>query len=250
MLGNSKYELRKYLLKENNLDAPTIIICPGGSYFHLAKKSEGVEVAKWLNNNGCNAFVLYYRVDYYKFQHPEMLKDLQKAIYDIRFKSDIYKINANKIGVMGFSAGGHLVGLSAVYSEHSLIENKNNISLKPNFVAMIYPVVTMQGEFVHQKSKNSLLGKNPTKQTESNLSLEMHVKDDLPPFFIVHSKDDKTVNYHNSVILAEALKSKQIDYQLFLYETGGHGYGVNSKKAKGADSWKNEFLTWIKDINQ
>ena len=242
-------------LADNNTDGISVIICPGGSYFWLDDTNEGEEVAEWMQSNGISAFVLRYRTAGFGAffwhhrkvfkgkQYPYMLEDAQQAIQYVKEHSEIYNINPNRLGIMGFSAGGHLAVMTACFSDKE--ENA------PEFVAAIYPVVTMNEPYVHKRSRRALLSEK--KQNNQimcdSLSLENHIPDDCPPVFIVNCIDDETVDYHNSMLLDSTLNAKNIDHKYIQYPTGGHGFGVS--EVYGSEEsrvWKYEFLQWIKDL--
>lgn len=244
--------LTPYLAKgSNNM---SIIVCPGGSYFWHDMETEGHEVAKWLQKNGISAFVLRYRTAYvpaFIFHHrlifrgnryPDAQNDLKRTMEYLKKHAQMYDIDPNKIGTMGFSAGGHLV-MSAV----ELFEK----SLRPAFVASIYPVVTMEDSSVHKRSRRALLGDNKkgNKKLRNLLSLEKNVPDDAPPVFLVNCMDDPIVKYHNSELLDSALTAKNIPHKYIQYKTGGHGFGVSSQKGTAeCRVWKDEFMNWIKNL--
>ena len=233
----------------------SIIICPGGSYFWLAHKTEGHSVARWLQSNGISSFVLNYRVakfpafvlPYRYFfrgnRYPDAQDDLKQAIRIVKKKAEEYGIDKNKIGAMGFSAGGHLVMSAA-----ELFDKED----RPAFVAPIYPVVTMESQWVHKRSRRALLGDDckRDKQMKDSLSLEKHVPDDCPPVFLLSCKDDPIVHYQNSELLDSALNAKKINHKYITYNTGGHGFGADPKKGTPESrQWKKEFLNWIKSID-
>ena len=242
-------------IAENNTDGIAVIVCPGGSYFWLDDKNEGDDVARWLNENGITAFVLRYRAagfgayfwHYRKVfngkQHPDMLFDAQYAIEYVKTHSEEYKIDPNKLGIMGFSAGGHLAMMTACFADKE--ENT------PAFIAPIYPVVTMNEPYVHQRSRRALLGERlkGNKIMCDSLSLEMHIPANCPPVFIVNCIDDPVVDYHNSMLLDAALTDKNVEHIYIQYKTGGHGFGAS--KVKGSEEcrqWKNEFIVWIQNL--
>jgi acetyl esterase/lipase len=208
-----------------------VIFCPGGSYCYLAKENEGFNPARKFNSYGFDSFVLLYRRGIKGNRYPSQMQDLGKAIEYIR-----ENYNFEKIGVCGFSAGGHLSGVSAVY-------------LKTDFNIMIYPVVTMQDGIVHKKSRRNLLGQYYTEAQKDSMSLEMNVKKTLPPVFLIACKDDPVVRYENSVLLADSLKANGQNFVFKLYESGGHGFGISPKLIKGADKsaalWYKDFMKWF-----
>lgn len=249
---HKKVKLTPYVVNgDNNIG---VIVCPGGSYFWHDTETEGHEVAKWLNNNGISAFVLDYRaaqVPAFIFHHryffrgnryPDPQNDLRQAIKLVRANANKFGIDTEKIGAMGFSAGGHLV-----MSSGELFDSED----RPNFIVPVYPVVTMTEDCVHKRSRRGLLGDNKQKdaQLKDLLSLEKHVPEDCPPVFLVNCKDDPIVDYRNSVLLDSALTSKNVKHEYLLYETGGHGFGSSDTKGTAeCRQWKDAFLEWIKTI--
>ena len=245
-IQNQKWsELTIFLPEKSN--GVSVIICPGGSYCYLGIKQEGYEVAKKLTEQGFTAFVLRYRVGMNSAHHPDMIQDLQRAIQLVRENAQQYNIDEKKVGIMGFSAGGHLVGTAATYFNENFMEILDiepKVSLKPYFTVMVYPVVTMREPYAHQKSRKSLLGIKPPENLLHKMSLEENVHNDMPPLLILQAKDDKTVDYHNSVMLSENLTKNEIKHTFILYETGGHGFGALPKKGTEFFTWFDDFLKW------
>ncbi len=262
---NSRVKMIAYLPSSGHANA-AVIICPGGSYFWLDHTGEGTMVAKWLQSQGIAAFILRYRtggVPAFAFhtrllirgnRYPDMIMDVQRAIELLRVYSGKYRIDAHRIGVMGFSAGGHLGMMAAVYSHTDFLRHKGiytNVSLRPDFVAVIYPVVTMSGLSVHKRSRRGLLSewREHSKTMQDSLSVERHIPSDCPPIFIVNCKDDPVVDYHNSMLLDSALTVKGISHKYIQYRTGGHGFGMNPAKGSAeCREWKNEFIKWFQNI--
>lgn len=251
-------------LPDSPRDSVGVIVCPGGSYCWLDYEHEGTDVAKWLCSNGIAAFVLRYRVQG-KFQfatwsrlffggrhHPDMITDLQRAIQYVRENQQRFGVNT--LGAMGFSAGGHLVMSSAEFSgtdflaPHGIVAD---VSLRPDFVAPMYPVVTMRPPYAHKRSRRALLGEYHmgNKAMRDSLSMELHVPEDCPPVFLAQCRDDKVVDYHNSVLLDSALTARGIPHSYILYERGGHGFGVSETKGSPESrTWKESFLLWLREI--
>ena len=231
----------------------SVIICPGGSYKLLDKKGEGYNIAQWLNDNSITAFVLFYRVGSFGNRHPAMIQDLQRAIQLVKENSNEYGINPDRLGVMGFSAGGHLAGTAATYFDKNFLEDLGitpQVSLRPAFVSMIYPVVTMTNDsIVHEKSRKNLLSDTCTPELAQMMSLENNVRADMPPVFLVQCKDDKTVDYRNADNYVIALKEKGVPYFYKLYDESGHGFGI-SKGAGEARLWYQFFIPWLEDSIQ
>jgi len=206
---------------------------------------EGYEVAEWLNNQGITAFVLRYRVGCQGYHHPAMLQDVQRAIQFVKEHMEYFKLKT--LGIMGFSAGGHLASMAAVFYKMNSIEKytQSKVNLRPDFVVPVYPVVSMQDSLTHFRSRKNLLGKHFDKDMIDQFSMELQIPNDMPPVFLVAAKDDPVVNYHNSVELEKALKNKQITNKFILYETGGHGFGMNEKRGGETAKWKLLFKEWL-----
>ena len=225
----------------------SVIICPGGGYSILAIKHEGYDVAEAFNKMGVTAFVLKYRlpsdltmVD--KSIGP--LQDAQQAVKIVRENAAKYKVNPAKIGIMGFSAGGHLASTLGTHFSKALITNKENTSLRPDFMVLLYPVISF-GEFTHKGSKNNLIGLNPTEEQVKLYSNELQITANTPPTFLVHANDDKTVPSENSLFLARAFKQVGVKCELHLYPAGGHGFGLNNRTT--SDQWIDRLNNWMTD---
>jgi acetyl esterase/lipase len=246
-------ELTAFLPSQPDTSGVSIIICPGGSYFWLDMDNEGRAIARYLNRKGIAAFVLRYRTAMYGNRHPAMIQDLQRSIQMVKENALTYNINPEKVGVMGFSAGGHLAGLAAIYFDRDFLpdeqfsqECKDLQRNKPYFAAMIYPVVSMEDSICHKKSRKNLLGKKYTAETTRKMSLEHNVRPDMPPVFLLHCVGDKTVDYRNSVILAKALTDNNVPHKFLLLEEtghGGHGFGIRPNGK--ASEWIDTFLKWL-----
>lgn len=252
----AKVTLTPYPADSANNTGIAVIVCPGGSYSWLDMKTEGIGTAQWLQSNGINAYILRYRVanvsayilGYRIFgignKYPDMLLDAKAALKYVYDHSTDYNINTNTIGVMGFSAGGHLTMSSYIY---------NDTPYKPAFLCPIYPVVTMSDKnYTHKRSRRGALGvwRQYDKTLRDSLSIEQHIDADCPPVFLVNCKDDKTVKYQNSVLLDSALTANNVNHKYIQYNTGGHGFGASD--TKGTDEsrmWKKEFLEWILNLH-
>lgn len=245
-------ELTPYFAAGSN--NPAIIVCPGGSYFWHDMIHEGEEVGRWLQANGITAFVLRYRTAYvpafvtrfrYLFRgnrHPDAINDLRQTMRLVRQNAEQYGINLQQVGVMGFSAGGHL----AMCAVEWLPQEE-----WPAFVAPIYPVVSMTHPCTHKRSRRGLLGDNSknNKHLRDALSLEKHVPKDCPPVFLMNCKDDPIVHYHNAELLDSALTARQVPHLFIQYERGGHGFGASSTKgSEESRQWKDTFLAWFRKL--
>lgn len=229
-----------------------VIICPGGSYHHLGMRHEGYDVAKWLNTKGVVAFVLRYRVALNGYRYPAMIEDMQRAIQYVYDSSTSFGVNSNKIGVIGFSAGGHLATMAGSFHSTNLLKQHgitSSASLKPSFVVPIYPVVSMQDEIAHKRSRRSLLGWNFSPEMADSLSLELNIPNDMPPTLIIATLDDHVVNPQNSIELSKSLEAKQIPHKLVLFNRGGHGFGMGAHRRGDASGWNVRLIDWLKEIN-
>jgi acetyl esterase/lipase len=234
-----------------------VIVCPGGSYSWHDMKYEGKQVAEWLQSNGINAFVLKYRVAnisayvlWYRFfglgnRYPDMLEDVEDALQRVYAMADSLRIDTTRIGVMGFSAGGHLAMMSYTH---------NRTAYKPSFLCPVYPVVTLSDKrYVHRRSRRGALGVwgQFNKAMRDSLSLEQHIPDDCPPVFLVNCVDDPTVQYRNAELLDSSLTARHIPHRYIQYRTGGHGFGASDTKGTAESrQWKNEFIQWISSLKQ
>ena len=249
-------------LAEDNASGIGVIVCPGGSYYWLDEENEGDDVARWLQSNGISAFVLRYRaagigafiwhhrIVFRGKQYPDMLTDAQRALQWVRQHAKEYKIDSEKVGMMGFSAGGHLVMSAACFNQTDFLEN-NIVNLRPAFVAPIYPVVTMRESCVHKRSRRALLSERHQNDPvmRDSLSLERHIPTNCPPVFLVNCIDDPIVDYHNSILLDSALTANKVNHRYIQYKTGGHGFGASEEKGTTeCRQWKSEFLKWINEI--
>lgn len=238
--------------KENKTKT-AVIVCPGGSYHHLGLYNEGYCSAKWFSENGITAFMLKYRTNESLYNHPAMLEDIQRAIQIVRENAAEFGIDASKVGVIGYSAGGHLVTMAGEFGERfnelEKLGIETAVSLRPDFVMPIYPVVSMQDDISHKWSRRSLLGKNQTQERKDLFSMELQVPDNMPPTYIVVCKDDNVVDYNNSLRLYDALLEKNInDCELHVYEWGKHGFGMLNGPFMKEFKWNEPLLEWIKKI--
>lgn len=244
----SRPTLTAYLPSPALATGAAVIICPGGSYEILAAGHEGAAVAKALNKAGIAAFVLKYRTpDTTTMKDKEIgpLQDAQQAIKMVRSHAREWKINAGKIGIMGFSAGGHLAASAGMHYSNALIANENNTNLRPDFMILIYPVISFQDSLTHTGSRDNLVGKNASQQKKDYYSNELQVTENTPPTFLVHAGDDDAVKVANSIVFYMALLLHHVPAELHIYEKGGHGFGMNKQNIP-ADKWMEQLLSWMK----
>ncbi len=242
----SEPTLSIFLADQEKSNGAAVIICPGGGYSHLAINKEGYKVAKWFNSLGISAFVLKYRMPSdITMQNKEIgpLQDGQEAIRVLRRNAIKWKLNPNKIGIMGFSAGGHLAAtLSTQYNEKTYVA-KDTISARPNFSILIYPVISMEDGITHIGSKKYLLGDNPSKDMIEKYSIDKQVINATPKTFLVQATDDKTVPVENSINYYLALKQHHIPVEMHIYESGGHGFGLGTEGTN--KDWPKACEKWL-----
>lgn len=249
-----KYKSVMYMHPAKNTNTGSaVIICPGGSYHHLGLYNEGYKSAQWFSSHGVTAFTLRYRTAEDNYHHPAMLQDLQRAIQIVKENAEKFQIDPNKVGIIGYSAGGHLVTMGGAFWEsHDELEKigiHHSVSLKPSFVVPVYPVVSMQDEIAHRWSRKSLLGKDQSQARKDEFSMEMQIPSDMSPTYVVVAKDDNVVDYRNSLALYEALKEKNITSSLALYDWGKHGFGMVNGKFMKAFQWNESLWKWLTDNN-
>lgn len=220
-----------------------IILIPGGGYSVVVYQGEGVNNAKVLAEKGIAAFVLKYRLPNDEIMPNRKigpLQDAQQAVKLVRENAEKWNLNQDKIGVMGFSAGGHLASTAATHFEKSYIENSNNTSLRPDFQILIYPVISMTSSLTHDGSRNALIGKNPSKEDIQLFSNELQVDTNTPIAYLTHAADDTTVDVDNSIEYFEHLRHKKVNAEMHIYPTGGHGFIFKNS------GWIIPLFDWMK----
>lgn len=228
-----------------------MIICPGGAYRGLAPH-EADTIARWCNTFGVTGVVLRYRHarSGAGYHHPTPLLDAQHSISIIRSKAGELGIDSGKIGIIGFSAGGHLaasLGTHFKEKDRSNLDPMKNINCRPNFMILVYPVITMDSTFTHRGSRESLLGLNPDQALVDLMSNEKQVTPDTPPAFLVHATDDQAVPVENSLAMYSALRKANVQVEMHIFQRGAHGFGLG--KGKGAVSaWPELCQTWLKNL--
>jgi len=223
-----------------------VIICPGGGYGILAASHEGSDVAQVFNSWGITAFVLKYRLPDDSIminKETGPLQDAQRALQLVRQNAKQWDIDTGKIGIMGFSAGGHLAATVSTHFNKQVIDNPDNISVRPDFSLLIYPVISFTDSLTHMGSRNRLIGENPSTEKVKEYSNELLVNEQTPPAFLVHASDDKSVKQANSIQYYEALQRNKVPAELRLYQQGGHGFGMNNKTT--SDNWMDRLKNWL-----
>ncbi len=228
----------------------SVIICPGGGYQFLAINKEGYKTAKWFNSLGITAFVLKYRLPSDEIMENKAIGPLQDAQESVRFmrkNATKWNLNPDKIGILGYSAGGHLAASLSTKYEEVVYQKNDSTSAKPNFSLLIYPVISMTTEITHKGSRKSLLGNEPAKELIDQFSTEKLINAETPPTFLVHAIDDKAVVLENSINYFLGLRKHNVISEMHLYQKGNHGFGLG--KDGTSQFWTTHCEAWLK-LNQ
>lgn len=259
---DEKTEYKDGIVRVSNISVPTlsifpapkqlangtaIIVFPGGGYRINALSHEGIDVAKKLNELGITAFVVKYRIpNDATMEKRELgpLQDAQQAIKLVREHAAEWQVNPDRIGIMGFSAGGHLASTLGTHYSTSIVDNEKQTRLRPDFMVLVYPVISFTDSVTHMGSRDQLIGKNPSAQKVKYFSNELQITADTPPAFLVHAGDDKAVSVKNSFLFYERLIHYNIPAELHIYEKGGHGFGMEN--ATTTDRWMDRLASWLR----
>lgn len=237
--------LTPYLPPKEKATGAAVIVCPGGGYTRLADH-EGRPVAEWLNTLGVTAFVLKYRVGP-RYHHPAPLADAARAIRTVRARAAEWGLDPGRIGILGFSAGGHLASTAGTHfdaGKPGAADPVERASSRPDLMVLIYPVITMR-EKTHAGSRKQLLGDNPAPELVALMSNEEQVTKETPPAFLVHTMTDTTVPVENSLMFVSALRRAGVPFEFHLYERGPHGFGLGLKDPVLA-TWTARCADWLR----
>ena len=239
--------LTLYKPMRNGTGRTAVVICPGGGYSILAAAHEGSDVAKRLADSGIVAVVLKYRLPDDAIMIDKSigpLQDAQRAIQYVRENAAGWGVDPQRIGIMGFSAGGHLASTAGTHFNHAYIPNPKHTSLRPDFMILIYPVISFTDSIGHMGSRDNLLGKNPPQDSIIKYSNERQVTDKTPPAFLMHARDDNTVPVANSLDFAAAMQAHHVPVKLYLYDFGGHGFGMHNQAMP--EDWMGPAIEWLR----
>lgn len=243
--------LTVFIPKNKTSDA-SVIICPGGGYYILAFDHEGYATAEWFAERGITAFVLKNRLpqeELFDNSTIRPLQDAQQALRIVKKNAALYGIDADKVGIMGFSAGGHLAATASTHFDEQVGEIADEeISVRPAFSILIYPVISFNDDYGHTGSRNNLIGKNPSVSDIKEYSNELQVTEKTPATFLVHAFDDR-VHVENSLSYVRALKKANVPAELHLYDRGGHGFAFTKKERGPVESWPDRLYDWMKVNN-
>ncbi|WP_342084485.1 alpha/beta hydrolase [Dyadobacter sp. OTU695] len=241
----SKPTLTAFLPPAGTGNGTAVIVCPGGGYGVLVIDWEGYRVAKELNKAGIAAFVLKYRLPSDRIMQDKAigpLQDAQQAIKTVREKAKEWRIDPSKIGIMGFSAGGHLASTAGTHYDSSFVDNPQKTSLRPDFMVLVYPVISFEGKIGHKGSSANLLGASPSPGRIDYFSSDLQVTATTPPAYLTHAGDDTVVPVSNSLRFYEALNAKGVAADMHIYSQGQHGY----PKTPSFDEWFGRCLHWMR----
>ncbi len=244
--GVTKPTLEIYLPEKENATGAAVVICPGGGYAVVVYQGEGIKTAKEFARNGIAAFVLKYRLPNDTTMLDKKigpLQDAQQAIKVVRENAVKWGIDINKIGIMGFSAGGHLASTAATHFDKAVIKNDDKTNLRPDFQILVYPVISMQDSLTHSGSRINLLGEHPSKEIIDEFSNELQVNENTPPAYITQAADDKVVDVDNSIVYWEALRHHNVSAELHIYPKGNHGFVLRQP----TEEWMKPIFMWMKN---
>lgn len=240
-------------LPHGNAAGTGVVVCPGGGYGALAMDHEGKQIARWLNDRGIAAFVLKYRLGP-KYHHPVELTDAQRAMHIVRSRAKEFGVQPDRIGIWGFSAGGHLASTVSTHFHEQAdasIDPLSSVSSRPDFAILAYPVITFHDPYAHKGSRTNLLGKEPDPKLVDALSNETQVTKETPITFLFHTADDSGVPVENSLHYFEALRKNGVKAELHVYQTGNHGVGLadgqgNAPNIPVLATWAGRLEDWLR----
>lgn len=246
-----KPDLALFLPAARHSTGEALVICPGGGYSALAYDWEGSDIARWLNSHGIAAFVLKYRLPGSEsniVRHKSPLADAQRALRLVRFHAEEWNLDPEKIGIMGFSAGGHLASSLSTHFDKGDPESEDpveRVSCRPDFSVLVYPVISFENTYTHSGSKMNLLGDEPDDKLVYYYSSDLQVTEETPPAILIHSEDDLAVPVDNSLMYYKALKNNGIPSEIHVYPYGGHGYSLAIGKGH-LSTWPDRVMDWIR----
>jgi acetyl esterase/lipase len=248
--GNAEIDqpsLAGYIVPAGRGTGAAVVVCPGGGYRNLAMDHEGDQIAKWLNSLGVSAWVLKYRLGP-KYHHPVELGDAQRALRTVRYKAAEYRVSPDRIGIMGFSAGGHLASTAGTHFDTgnaTAADPIDRIGSRPDFLVLGYPVISFTTPYTHKGSLQNLLGDNPDPKLVESLSNELQVTAGTPPTFLFHTTADAAVPVENSVLFYLALRKAGVPAEMHIYERGPHGVGL-APTDEALSSWPARLADWLR----
>jgi acetyl esterase/lipase len=250
--GDAPYDiptLTAYPLPDASAPTTAVVVCPGGGYGNLADDHEGTQIAEWLNKNGIAAFILRYR-HAPAYQHPTPITDARRALRTVRAKAEEWNVAPDRIGIIGFSAGGHLTATASTQFEPgdpNAEDPIERVSSRPDFSILMYPVITMTDPYTHTGSRTNLLGKDASQEIIDKMSAEKNVTKDTPPAFIAITTDDAAVPVQNALLYYSALVDAGVEAELHVFAHGRHGLGLGADNVEFS-AWPELCLRWLKQL--
>ena len=249
-LGNSDADrptITPYLVPAGHGTGTAVVVCPGGGYVNLAMDHEGDQIARWLNSIGVTAFVLKYRLGP-RYRHPIELGDAQRAIRTVRAKAGQFRVMPDRVGIMGFSAGGHLASTAATHFDAgnpAATDAIERVGSRPDFAVLCYPVISFTTPYTHRGSMRALLGDNPDPKLAESLSNELQVTPQTPPTFLFHTNSDPVVPPENSMLFYMALRKAGVPAEIHIYANGPHGVGL-APTDEALSTWPARLADWLR----
>lgn len=247
-----KPSLTVYLPSKDKATGAAVVICPGGGYGFLATDHEGHQVARWLNSFGVAGFILKYRHrrSGAGYGHPAPLQDAQRAVRMVRSRAKEWGVDPGRIGILGFSAGGHLASSAGTHFNKrysKAADSTDQVSCRPDFMVLLYPVISLTEWFTHSGSRRNLLGEDPDRKLVESLSNEKQVTPETPPTFLVHAYEDKAVPAENSIYFYLALRKAKVPAEMHIYQKGRHGFGLGADHGP-VSSWPDLCADWMRGL--
>lgn len=245
--------LTVYLPEKTGKPLKTVIVCPGGGYSNLSYQKEGINVAKMFQQNGIAAIILKYRLPDAAMQNNKSiapLQDAQRALRLVRSRANEWNLDTSNIGIMGFSAGGHFASTLGTHFDmdvYKSMDKTDELSARPDFLVLVYPVISMEPGVTHRGSRENLLGKEPSDSLVNLFSNHLQVTPNTPQTFLIHAGDDRAVPVQNSLLFYEALLTYKIPSELHVFPSGGHGFGL-AKGKQHLETWSDILVDWVKSL--
>lgn len=238
---------RMRVYRPNHGNGKAVLVCGGGGYFRIQLWKESTPIARWLQLKGYTVFELIFRLPNDGWDVSAPFMDAQRAMKIIRARAAEFKIRPDRIGIMGFSAGGHLAGYTALRHDHELYDGADSLeaqSARPDFAALLFPVVSMRAPYTNTRTRREIIGTDPSRSAQEAWSLDTHVRGDTPPTIILSSADDKITPPGHGIGLFQAMQEERISAELHIFEDGGHGWGLGTDN-QILDQWPDVFDTWL-----